>query len=253
VGGDGFTYIDRLLGSSVLPEELFLRRAQQIPLNDLDAVVGFMNDFGPLTEPSWYREFPESELSSELNESLEGARARWWNSRTQGQFESDPSGVDPDLTPIFAASDRLRILRALVDQWAAYREGKRGAASAAWETHGFESPVSDSHAWQRWADCLNAAVRPFRIGVNVEMEGVRMHEPGPVTAYSALMLQLFNAVARQAIWRRCLNETCGNLFERQTGRAEQGQYRSRGVKYCSRSCAKAQMMRDYRRRQRFRT
>jgi hypothetical protein len=66
--------------------------------------------------------------------------------------------------------------------------------------------------------------------------------------YSLCCLELFNHIVEKATYRRCANETCGRLFVRQSGRAEHGQHRTRGVKYCSRECARAQAQREYRRR-----
>ena len=63
-----------------------------------------------------------------------------------------------------------------------------------------------------------------------------------------MALQFFNDVAAQTPYARCANETCGKLFVRQLGRAEHGQHRFKGVKYCSASCASAQKQREYRRR-----
>jgi hypothetical protein len=66
--------------------------------------------------------------------------------------------------------------------------------------------------------------------------------------YAVCCLELFNHVVERAQVRMCANERCGRPFARQRGRAEQGQYRLRGVKYCSTYCARAQAQRAYRRR-----
>jgi hypothetical protein len=46
----------------------------------------------------------------------------------------------------------------------------------------------------------------------------------------------------------CANEKCGREFRWQEGRAKQGQYRTKGVRFCSLQCAAAQVQREYRRR-----
>lgn len=71
---------------------------------------------------------------------------------------------------------------------------------------------------------------------------------GEIPLFSVLCLELYNHIAEQASYRRCENETCGRFFVRQSGRSEHGQYRTRGVKYCSAECSRRQAQRAYRRR-----
>ena len=68
--------------------------------------------------------------------------------------------------------------------------------------------------------------------------------------YSICCLEIYNHLVEQTSYRRCRNERCGRLFVRQVGRAKFGQYRTRGVLYCSASCARAQAQRELRRRRR---
>jgi hypothetical protein len=68
--------------------------------------------------------------------------------------------------------------------------------------------------------------------------------------YAICCLELYNHIVDRAHYRRCANDTCERIFVRQIGRAEQGQHRSFGIKYCSNSCARAQAQREYRRRAR---
>ncbi len=69
------------------------------------------------------------------------------------------------------------------------------------------------------------------------------------TIYRICLLQLYNHLVEGAIHRECANESCNRLFVRQEGRAAHGQHRTKGVKYHSAECARAQAQREYRRRQ----
>jgi hypothetical protein len=63
--------------------------------------------------------------------------------------------------------------------------------------------------------------------------------------FAICCLELFNHIAEGAAYLTCANETCHRLFVRQSGRAQHGQHRLRGVLYCSPSCAKATAQRRY--------
>jgi hypothetical protein len=66
--------------------------------------------------------------------------------------------------------------------------------------------------------------------------------PTELNLHALCCLELFNHVATNTDFLRCANETCRRLFARD----ERG--RRRGMRYCTRTCARAQAQRDFRRR-----
>jgi hypothetical protein len=84
----------------------------------------------------------------------------------------------------------------------------------------------------------------------IQFDAFRPATPGESPPlYATLCLELFNHIIENAAYRVCANEPCQRMFVRQSGRAQHGQHRTRGVRFCSSTCARAQSQRDYRRRQ----
>jgi hypothetical protein len=94
---------------------------------------------------------------------------------------------------------------------------------------------------------LTDGLRPFHPRV-VYIGGAAEDEFVAAPLYAVCCLELFNHMVEAAQVRVCANDSCRRPFVRQRGRAEHGQYRIRGVKYCSSHCARAQAQRVYRRR-----
>ena len=92
-------------------------------------------------------------------------------------------------------------------------------------------------------DTLNAALSSFSIGIG----DLTTRQP---TVYSVSFLQMYNHMVESATLRRCANEPCSKSFVRQRGRAKYGQFKTQGIQYCSRECARAQAQRELRRRRR---
>ncbi|MFD8001173.1 hypothetical protein [Streptomyces mirabilis] len=93
---------------------------------------------------------------------------------------------------------------------------------------------------------LNAALKPFSIGIGI------LSDRYP-TVLAVVFLQLYNHLAEDATIRECANEACRRNFVRQRGRAEYGQNRTSGIKYCTRECARAQAQHELRRRRKRQT
>jgi hypothetical protein len=164
---------------------------------------------------------------------------------------SDPREAPPSST-LYAEMARLtvRVARALVDHWAVHTSTMRRKQAAivhAWRLRGFNQPESVEEAWTLWSDYLNAALRPFHVRVSTGQGTAHAVVP---TVYSCVALQLANAVNDGLPPHECANETCQRRFIRQSGDSGTQHVRSRGVIYCSMSCARAQNNREYRRRQR---
>jgi hypothetical protein len=79
-------------------------------------------------------------------------------------------------------------------------------------------------------------------------EELRANWWAEVGTWHVRCLELFNHIVEAAPYKTCANESCERLFVRHEGRARHSQHRTRGVKYCSAGCARAQAQREYRRR-----
>lgn len=206
-----FRYVVRALDKA-MPPEVALRIVPALDLDDDSVILEFMREYGPLTP-----------------------------------YEGD------GLCSVYKARERLLTIRAIVAHWEAHQTANERGIVAAWVDNGFDKPPTVGVAWDWWADALNGALEPFRAHVEVVSEdkhGSRHHgwDRPQVTSYAAMAAEVLNDIATGTEWRHCANEPCDKLFARQQGRAEFGQYRTRGVRFCSKGCAKAQMQRELRRR-----
>ncbi len=236
-----------------LPDEFVLRELLDIDVDNSAAIIEFTEQWGLLTsltpgagsQPDPFALLPRHE--TERGETDRAMRALTdLTART---------GANPYYTvPHAAAALHLRVMRALTRQWIAAQQGDDDeAVLGAWAAEGLTEPPSLEDAWRRWEEHLNTALRPFQVSVHVAV-----HDDGSTRAegvltpntYAAMALQLANLVAENAALSICSNDACARVFSRQRGRAEFGQHRTRGVLYCSPTCARAQAQRAYRRRKR---
>jgi hypothetical protein len=121
------------------------------------------------------------------------------------------------------------------------------------------SPAKDpARALARFLETtLTAGLRVFHPRVTLTApEGRPEHgwmSGATVSLYATCCLELYNHLAEEATYRRCENRRCRRLFVRQKGRAQAGQHRRTGIKYCSSHCARAVAQRKYRERRRRKT
>lgn len=126
--------------------------------------------------------------------------------------------------------------------WDSGRRFERG-------TFGFGRPGNEKDSLDVLATGLTTALADYRLRVDViDLSAKQPPARGPVPLFVALAAQLYNHVVEGSVYLTCANASCRRLFVRQRGRAEHGQHRTKGVQFCTTTCARAQAQRDYRRR-----
>ncbi|MFJ6805706.1 hypothetical protein ACIQRK_06615 [Streptomyces anulatus] len=235
--------------SAALPDDFYLRELLELDPDDLPALADWIGTYGMFCD--FGTGLADADWGEDEQRHLEELADR-------GNGDTGGSGMHRDLLKIY-----IREAQEAVTTWlACCREGgleeliapevtearlARLRAGNAHRDDGWPQDLevlSEYLLWDRLSQlrgAMQAALQPFSIGIG----GLADRHP---TIYSVAFLQLYNHMAEGATVRECANETCRRPFVRQRGRAEYGQYRTSGIKYCTRECARAQAQRELRRR-----
>jgi hypothetical protein len=231
--------------------ETYLKLAALDP-NDMAGILDFLNKYGELGVRGQYKPdallwshfvLPSDEEAAELVEAYE--------------YATDAVGLATNVETLVEVQWAILFMRDLISAWRVF-QGEIDPAVHTWECPLWQhrnGPL-DSPPWSPEGPAvllnsgLGEGLTPFSPTVHHSYEG---DQPvylfaGEVPTWNLCCLELFNHIVEGAVYKTCANETCGREFVRQEGRAEHGQHRTSGVKYCSSTCARAQAQREYRRR-----
>jgi hypothetical protein len=244
--------------------EIYLELAN-LDLDDEQAILRFVRRFGVLgiahEHFALFRSLPG--LASAV---LPALAAAWPTERFNQTVEEylERRGDGPNTTLVETLEEfrfGARVLRDLVTA-ARISQLDEPPVAVSWES------VPEQAMREKRADLADYGIELDARGESVDIflrqvltDGLRPFQPRLIYAgqeaadelreaplYAICCLELFNHVVENAQVRICANETCRRPFVRQRGRAEQGQHRRRGVKFCSNHCARAQAQREHRRR-----
>jgi len=255
------------------PQELFLGGLLRFDVANPDAVAAFLSENGSLKKWDWQTASVALDVGSWRVEGWDAFYREVRRARLSNPAR-DPRGT---LT-ILEATEQLRLARDATRYYLA-ATGHMGVddALAASESAILRPPDPGDDTWS-WAfgridpmQCedpserrriwtaramegiVNFGLRDFPMTIQVagveadRFTHIWQREP---TLFGILCLQIADLIAEGASLRQCKNESCGQWFSRQSGRAEYGQHRTTGVLYCSASCARTQGSREWRRRKR---
>jgi len=239
-----------------IPDELYLRGLYELDLDSNEEILGFINTYGRLGHPSQRANRKDEQNQKRLDRELIRLLGVVVPKDSDLPWSTWFSEIDADGTPLELPAFERVIFESEGLQHIETFKGWVLAFKRLTRLHQ-KYQTGDATSWEmtKLSNVLTDLLRPIHPAMWV-------HYPGDTSPYpslteeqyppleTALAIQIFNHVASGSVYHTCANETHGGLFVHQQGRAEAGQYRSVGVKYCSRACAAAQASRASRRRKR---
>ncbi|PZS03248.1 MAG: hypothetical protein DLM56_09610 [Pseudonocardiales bacterium] len=237
-----------------LPPDFYLREPAALDVEDIAAVTAFVGQWGRFGDHE-HRDFGANANEVRRTFGWQAAQRRelYGNDLAAARFRSAGQLGVPverrafDLVHPIEVRYRAARLAQFGQTVLALRAGE--PIAPLWQQLGERAQPSEDDALRTFAAEVSAAASVFHVRLDVGPTAELWQQP---TGYSAGALQLLNDLAGDVPYRRCASETCGRVFTRQRGRSEYGQHRQTGVRFCSRSCARAQGERERRRRARHR-
>ena len=266
------------MGNATNAGEIYLRLADLDLANPRD-VLAFANEYDKLNV--FEAALPSGSFAIPLSPREARVMSRGRDELGEVMFHEDPNGFpspqdwadnELDSESVLGFQVGARTLRDGLRAWRLLR-GDIDFDEVEWESDTYEhaNAKTGTRKERRASYQLDAldglinlfdfALRPFHPGMSIdhsnfgtrgaaEVSLVPSHVRQGLDLYPICALELYRHVVENAHYTLCENETCGRLFVRQIGRAKYGQHRTRGVLYCTPSCARAQAQREYRRRNR---
>ncbi|MEV6584114.1 hypothetical protein AB0M92_39000 [Streptomyces sp. NPDC051582] len=232
-----------------LPEDFYLRELMDLDPSDLETIAAWNRSYGRFC--GWGTGLDTDNWGLEREDEVLELADREHPERRAGATHKDLLRVyvneAQEAITTWIACRREGGLDALVETEVNEEELTRLRADNAHRDDGWPQNLDQLREFVLWSKlaqlkgAMQAALQVFSVGIG------SLTDRHP-TIYSVAFLQLYNHLAEDAVIRTCASETCGRDFVRQRGRAEYGQNRTSGIKYCTRECARAQAQREHRRR-----
>jgi DNA-binding transcriptional regulator YiaG len=218
-----------------LPDEFYLREMAPFDFenDDIEAVADLIKNYGVPFEAD-YQEWNGDYFAWEQRSIAAHAREQY-----SGEHEAAVKNPGQSLH-ISEAQTHFDAIRFIREAWIECSEtGSMAKYSALFR-------VSEEETRREFLAVLNKGLRL------AHARAINPEAPEELaTIYGACCLQLYNHIAEGAQFKRCANESCRQVFVRQRGRAQSGQHRTEGVRFCTRECARAQAQRELRRRKKY--
>lgn len=237
-----------------IPDELYLRDLYELDLDSNEEILGFINSYGRLGHPWSRADREDDEHQTRLDSQLFRLLGVEVPKDSDLPWSTWFSEIDADGTPLeLPAFERVIFESEGLQHIDTFKGWVRAFKRLTRLHQKSQSGHATFEELTNLSMILTDLLRPIHPAMRVQYPG----DPSPYPSFTeeqyppletALAIQIFNHVASGSVYHTCANETHDGLFVHQQGRAEAGQHRSVGVKYCSMACAKAQASREYRRR-----